>query len=898
MSPLFHLMDDAMPNPFKKSADRRVQELGELSQKTGQLDRIGHDFYADPFLTGTNEALSLNKHRKGMSWGFIKYALPYMHWYVVQLESQNSRIRCCAMSQMGLNPIGVVPIHTYPVNTRVLVWQSPTDDTGLILGVIPEQRSKSSLFVPDDLVLGGGSGFHREAVHNAPRISIPHKGGTQDFSAGRPLDSTTYGEAGYVAETGIALLIDAFQAFLRVDETCGLFLSYFDHFLRLAGWNMDISSAVHELVARDDEGEAHFWEGWSTYPWEALGLNTSGINIFQSNDSRTTRYQKPLAPLEPRENLRPIYRYREFHGYLGQGVHRVLSTLGNRSNTSTFDVANNPDPGLFEEVVALDGQYGLRSAHSISIVKQMRIPVPMQLRQPEDQQDDSDGKEQANYKASSLFGDGEQHTVGNVSVTGDFPQLQYAANALDLHTYLFNWKGVHPFHYHSGDWQLPEDADLPGANQHSLNFDTLAGGDPLPLPNTTSLFIDHRYGDVSYFESMSYFNLTPDGGVAIGDGYGAELVLSGGSVYINAPGDIHVMAGRNNVQWGVNIVLKAKHSIDATATMNDIRLKAERNMQLLAGNGGVGGILLESRASGAIQSYDGAIGEEVVSSGVIIRCPTSQFATMVSGIYLRTGSDGGISEGDIVLDAAKGKSQIHTFSDGFNRFMGTSGARDSFGAEGKVTKVNSFSDQQIILSTDLTIGGNTFIVNSSSLLVEGNVAAPTGTLSAASDKVGKYTGQPLQQALAVIAERKSAIRKQISQTAKYEQQVEQSYYPDGMIGAANTQENVQFSFRDVNGGAQYLTQSFVLLAPRWQRMVLMGQGTGGTAWTEQPVSYQNNPLYPYPGQDAYLAQGLLIPSASTLAPDGEAARRDSGVYASPALSGWAPQTLNQLLTII
>src|SRR6185436_15265238 len=95
---------------------------------------------------------------------------------------------------------------------------------------------------PDYLQQGGRSGFQRERCHYEPVKLLALEAGVKNYAAGRPLDATGL-EWGRFSETGTGVLIDAAQAYLRVNEICGLFLNYHDSHTRLAGLQLDLESA-------------------------------------------------------------------------------------------------------------------------------------------------------------------------------------------------------------------------------------------------------------------------------------------------------------------------------------------------------------------------------------------------------------------------------------------------------------------------------------------------------------------------------------------------------------------------------------------------------------------------------------------------------------------------------
>jgi hypothetical protein len=119
-----------------------------------------------------------------------------------------------------------------------------------------------------------------------------------------------------------------------------------------------------------------------------------------------------------------------------------------------------------------------------------------------------------------------------------------AAISDDL-AFTFNWQGAHPFYYHENDWYLPEEEDLnylgeecAGPQFAAPYFKELGCYQLLQAPPAIPLHVDHRYGDVDYYPNKSYVTLLDDGSVVIGDGFGSQLRMGNGNIYLQCPGDV------------------------------------------------------------------------------------------------------------------------------------------------------------------------------------------------------------------------------------------------------------------------------------------------------------------------------------------------------------------------
>jgi hypothetical protein len=839
--------------------------------------------------------------------GFIRVAIPYNNWYSVQMEAGQGFQYCCQLSSTGLQPAGVRCMSTLPVGARVLVLKMAGMSFGVILGVVPSlSAAVNSNFLPDKINYGSGVGFMVDGAYSAFIKYLSNKGFVQDFSCGRPLDGTGSGEFGYMSETGIGLFMDSFQAYLRVNETCGLFLNYFDSYMRLAGWNMDWQTVSHERQIRDDEGEIADYEGMAVYPWESVGSldPKTGMLTMNTND-QGIQYQGLTSKLEPTyPDTQPFYRCQRYGGYLGQGGRRALIVPGRTGGVQRYqDVPKTTlDRGLFDESVGLDGSYLLRSAHSISFTKRVNIPVPKRIRLPEDQRNDSDNTQ--NYKASGQFGSGPPHQVGNLPVqqAPDPAPLFGAATTNDFRAYNGNWKALHPFAYHTGDFNLPQESDSGWSNQAKLDFSRLTGtnaASSLPLPPAKQLNVDSRYGQTDFFQSESYIHQLPDGGVVFGDGYGSEISMTGGNIYMSCPGSIYMMPGRNLVAWaGDDLIARARNSIDITATNKDVRIKAQANMQMQAV-----GVLVESTGSGPTQGFDGKIGENVQSSGILLKSKAAPLSVWTAGVYISTGV-GDVASGNIILDAGQGAADVQINARDFDRFI-TNVSRDIFGSNGNIQQVNLYSGIAAIICTPLTINGTTAVL-SGGMLVSGNVDV-TGEVStpAPDGRMGVLEGRSLSEVTNDLSKDNQSAQSVVQDGQKSWGYFSQAYYQTGEQGDKALVPQIGFSYRD--DGIQYGTQSFMLVESRWQRMVRAGDATGGSPWNEKGITYQNNQLYPFPGLIGFgtSSQAMLSPAASTLTgPNGVAVDRtasQSNPYTSnsglPATGSWQKFSLNTFLSL-
>jgi hypothetical protein len=728
-------------------------------------------------------------------------------------------------------------------------------------------------------------------------------GGAFDFSSGRPLDATPF-DWGRTTETGLGIHLDPFLFQARVNEMCGLWLSYWDSFTRLAGVQLLIESAAHEESAEDDEGELRIFRGESSYLWEANGLYAPGTAVLADTPAHDVQYDLHRADVDLArgyEALDPFYRVQIHGGYLGQGRQRFLAlpprTDGPRVRTDT-----DHDLGACYEHVALDGSYSLTSAKSLFFGKRGFVAVPRAVKLPPD--GEGDDARADNYLFSGEFGDkGAPHKVGDVDAgTGPHRAHLRAAAALDFASYALNWKGHHPFHYHAKDYHLAQPADLPGAAE-SLDFAVLAEADALPDPTPLKQTVDRRYGEVDYFPRDSGIHFLEDGGVVLEDGSGCRLVMAGGKVRIEAPGDIELVSGRKTVLLGQDLILRAKDSVDLSAANGDLRAKAERNLQMLAGNSGEGGFLIECRSEGKSHDYDHKFGSDVAGSGVVLRAPHSEVAALASDVYLRTGGEG-LDPGAITIDAGQGGDPFTVYA-GIATVFSADGCNfwsSPTGTSSDVTVGHHLGPSGVILGGAAIVSGP-LSVTSGGVLVDGSIEA-TGSIASAG-AVASRDGGPLAQVDPSFGNTLSQATGDASTAVSTFRDAGSSYHRDSIVlrfyndpkslGSADLLGKISFSFRDPpDDGAQYATRDFSFAEPRWQQMVRLGMAEGGVDWNEPPVASQGVQTYPWPGRAAWSQDNIFLRLSRLTMYDTAAGRPAArpGPYEAPALAGWDPTTMS------
>lgn len=837
---------------------------------------------SDPWGSGSLYLTRLG-HGGRLKVGRIVYSLPYLNWYRVLVEEEGDFACLHASPDTTLGPMGPRSTAMLAPGSLALLVLHPTDPMGYIIAALPDITENGRLVYPDWISQGSNVGFKREGYYDEV-LALTDSGDFVDLSCNRPQDATVF-DWGRISDLGGLIHQDLFYHQFRISETCGLFLHYINELSRLTGMNLDVITAGSERQDRDDEGEYTTQYGETPYPWEAMGVFSVGDEALRETDHKEVQYEKPEAALEPKEDdQQAFYRYREFGGYLGQGRIREVQLPPKDVELYRYGQNDEKSPVVFREHIGLDGSYSLASAKSVFIAKRPTLGNIKQTKLPEDHT----GDHTENYKSAGVQGDGDEHVVGDVSgEAGSGPNAAAlgAAATVQQHAYAFNWKPLVGFHYHAKDWVLGEEEESPfaqGFQKPELN--KLASQQWLDVPESKEYKVDDRFGDSKFYQIMSHISLTDEGYIVISTGEGASITLGGGNITLACPGDLLVQTGRSVIQLaGDDFVVKARNSADITATDKDVRIKAQKNLQVASAEGG---ILLESRAATEAHEYKEKQGEDVVSSGIVMRAPRSRVATMSKDLYLRTGvttQEDGTQKGDIVIDAAKGDNDIKLIAKNHVRHIGSK-ASDYFGIT-QQRSANEYSDGLTKLNGTTEVNGA--LLAKGSFTCESGISVTNGHISTSQAGSSGRVAQLRNPSSQVRLDQVATNSRQLTSNAAdhWKEKVQELFYGTNKIGSDDLQKLIEFSFRNEK---QYRTTEYKLIRTRWQE--LAGQDLDN--WTERLLRTQSKDMMPWPGYKRWYEDKAFYSLESKLCdPDtGVAKDRTEEDYENKELGGWKEPT--------
>lgn len=601
--------------------------------------------------------------------GTVVDVIPSARCYIVRISSDSS-INCSALSPAGTQQLlGPTSIDVYPPDTQVIVLQS-TDvqgggivkDEGIIIGAYSPPIGTSAYRVLDWVVPFSGADALNDTTQSYMIQNFADQ--LQDYNVSQPLDAISGSDHGLMNELGVGHGVSRFFSWLRASEAAGLWCFYLDNLVRLSSYNFEHWHAGGERWLKDDEGEVSDVELFSPYPWEVMGRLDTNLQSLKAVAGggvyKPGQYNLYCEPQADDQTLLP--RWLCMRGYLGDMKREmvVLPKPATEDRTTFVESMSNESTytGVLDVHQHSSGLYSVRSAQGIVLEKYIFIPVPKQMNAPEQNDGaeitfESGGDGATNYAPAGAWGEGDKtdhdKPAWEFSWTDDDTSGAWAAEYYDYAAYMFNWYGFKPLIAHKRDWFIPDsgsfanttDEDLAGVYVPEERLDDTF---LFALPKFASIQIDHRTGDTKYYYSRSVIAQLPDGSILIEDGYGSSIHMTGGNIFISGAGDVWLKPGRSIAMWaGDDIVARAGSSVDITAGNADVRIKAERNLHMLAGNSGVtGGIMLETRSvygfGGEYKFTDGTtplVGEDVQTYGMIFRSPDAPIMIYGRDIYGR-----------------------------------------------------------------------------------------------------------------------------------------------------------------------------------------------------------------------------------------------------------------------
>lgn len=598
------------------------------------------------------------------------------------------------------------------------------------------------------------------------------------------------GEWGKVSYWGAGITVENFRASLRAG-----------HFAEIAFYTDDQSGQRRSMK------------------WSADTLFSTHHDTFFGNfpERRWMTYWNPRDAVSD-EALPRVQAY-EGPGHLGR--HRVVAEQADRGTTRRALHYDYEDSGGIRVIGAAGG-----------IILERRVDLDV----PEERGDDDWGDD-----AIEELGDAVANPRGEIEFSGDTDNLLFAQSALDIADSITSWRARNAVDTAEGRWSTATSDPVshnPGVPQ-SMWAD---------LPDSIELVTDA--GPKRFYVGRSCFALLPDGSFLVENAHGVQLSAVGPNLIISAPGDIIEFCGGVKQTFASGVVTRGNDFVQISSNDGPLEVKAERQLSMVGGVGGTGGVLIESKSEEDTSSVqgDGRVG------GLVLKAKSSAF--------LVSERDVGISATQALVVKAASSVLIDSPS------IAAQVTSVMFTREGSTTPGLLLSVGESPGATSLVVDGASIVRGDSvclgSALVSENLVLGGSGVARGSfgaiDGVGELGGPDADRL-------RRDIQRQIDATDDALREFENA-------GAAPSQSLFAFINRDVPMREGLIREISFVFTPDYRGNLKANYGlpemrwhqrsNGGQKWEEKGVPTSSGEVsMAYPGREVWEGSGVLFK-----APDG------------------------------
>ena len=580
-----------------------------------------------------------------------------------QVRCAGRQFFCPALNNTASPLYGPRDSTLYPVGSFVLVATTGSNSylQGVILGGIPPasasvaEKAEIPFSLSCELAPGTPVGPYKDAISAAAMKKALSGNAALNKNSGRPID-TYPGDIAHITELGCGFWAGRTLASLRAGHDVAVECHYTDSMLRLVGFNFERYTAGSDTTMFNDSGVYTEIRRLSPYIIESLGgSDPKGLVPSEEGESREDSKVKTTSRIPKEEEQVGYWRYLQLTGYLGDLDTVYVSAVredAEEPRVAGDEFSDTQDyVGLFKRTIASDGAYTLQSAKSIMFSKDLMIPIPQEVYRPDDPRGSNpdDG-----YKPVEI-------EKTEVPFSEDKPYLR-AATSHEILVRQANYTQTTGIQEHTEDeggkdWSLKEISELKFGDETGASWEDMAvigrGTFWAELPKTATIKVDPRNTEGKYFVSRSVFCMHEDGSVHIEDGYGSHISMRGGNMDLSCPGTMTLRPGNDLVALsGRSTSIVSGEDVEFAAMKGDARIHGNRNVTILGGNDGQGGVLIESKATGSHLSPDGlSISSPDQNSnhynGILLKSSNSTVSLLGREAYIGCGED----SGSIVIDA-------------------------------------------------------------------------------------------------------------------------------------------------------------------------------------------------------------------------------------------------------
>lgn len=849
---------------MSKSGKASLQEFASNTTSSIQVNEglgLQTEASEDTKRVGYTREANMRDNGIRLSVGRIADTVPALNGYKVQVP--DAGIIACSCMNLAGGLLYALP--NFVVGDTVLVAMSKVSTVGIILGKLPtiskygpnDPRSfvtLSDCFKPNI--------FQRsflDTLTDGKNYLCPA------WTFGSPMQKTDIGEFFMSSPGGCKFFMNPYMGYLAANDATGIWVFKDDSTLRVAGLNYQMLTAGTSEFRLNDNGECIEYAGSSFNSWEQFGYYKKPKKVIAIKEgwAKNKKEQSFKEPVEP--NAKPYHPIQKYGGWIGQGIQTRITAPVKESKFTAAGSVEKKQRALSAISQLADGFIGIESAKGISIVKRSFMPSIQMTYAPDfDMYGDNPDNYDFDHSEFKVYGEPELNA-------GTVAKVMQALMAIDDYsTYVCNYKPYSAFLNHKKDWFIPEEDNIKKGNPDLARLiRSLRSKDIAQEPSTYNITINGQ--QQKYYATEAGLHFLPNGGVVLYDGYGSEIKMAGGQITISAPGGIWLKSGKDIRQWaGKDINLRAKGCIDETSSKGSVRIKAEKNMEIIGGNaGGSSGVVIESRGSGDMDFSEG--GDKVKVGGIVMRAAKGTASVLANTVYIRSGIES--SGNGIMIDAGKGRSNIYTASNEKNDYVNQRHVLNFGDFEtGSVSAVQESRADMATIPGRLDIGGLVTVLDS--VYVEEGVYAGDHFYSKRA-KTDHFVDPIANKGETMFNEHIMRETVYVNSTLpndeieRYSGSVRPMFYEDKKPGNDTVLKQAEFSFRT---DEELKLKNFCVYADRWQTVCDVG-----AAWEEPKVETATEKgQYPFPGKKYLKDENCYATQELELKEKGVAKNRKEG----------------------
>ena len=548
--------------------------------------------------------------------------------YEILTTSKKRMIQAIAVRETSSHLHGVKSSHYYLPGTSVVVFVPDHFETGGEVGLILGAANDVPIIDTDGgddkgqgknpykmLAMLDNSMTHTLERNDASLKYSPKDTALEnDYSYGMSADILP-GEWSKTTYLGGGFFLSDFLMALRISEAAKIEGVFFKDLLRLT------AKAYQERTAANEKTE--FIEGVLN-----SAIVRRAATMLESMGS--INGDSPVLPNKPTEENPYLYKYKKQCAYY---AHQIVSDFLPQGELDTItlppagDVEMERPPGVLSIYKGYDGSYNVKAIKEISLEKTSIIPVPWSPDEPDtilDEKDRSKYEPQPYYEKADI-------KETDASFFGAEAVRQIAEHNLEKDSFA-------NFRTRDLVWSVPEnkkevleDLKKVGADFtddpeiKNLPVDEPYYSDPPVKKGKIKAVVDEegkREKDVEVFDLSSFIKQTADGSIIISGGWGEEIRMYRGNIYLTCPGDIIKTPGRDSVLMaGGNNIQKANRGTTEIESETSTFI-TNGNMQLVAGVSDKGTLIIENKSKKGpdMDTYADNMGEnKSVGGGILMK---------------------------------------------------------------------------------------------------------------------------------------------------------------------------------------------------------------------------------------------------------------------------------------